>query len=131
MPMRDPVNNPADVPATTTGATPLSTADRAVHFPYFYLALTFVSALDLILTYLVLVIGGMEVNPIANAVLQSPADFHGLILFKFLVVAAIILICEFIARHTDTAARRLAGWAVAISAFPVVWSTLLLSEQLF
>lgn len=101
-------------------------AGRAVRFPYFYLALVFVSALDLILTYIVILIGGIEVNPIANAVLQSPADFHGLIVYKFLIVAAVVLICEFISRHADVTGRRLAGWAVAISAFPVVWSTLLL-----
>lgn len=102
------------------------TARPTVKFPYFYLALIFVSALDLILTYVVLLIGGIEVNPIANAVLQSPADFHGLIAYKFLIVAAVVLICEYISRHADTTGRRLAGWAVGISAFPVVWSTLLL-----
>lgn len=108
----------------------VAVADRSVKFPYFYLALAFVSAMDLILTYMVILLGGIEVNPIANAVLQSPADFHGLIVFKFAVVAAVIMICEFIGRHTEPAARRLAMWAVAISAFPVLWSTLLLSEHL-
>lgn len=119
------LTDPEDAIAPTATA-----ADRTVKYPYFYLALAFVSAMDLILTYMVILIGGIEVNPIANAVLQSPADFHGLILFKFAVVAAVIMICEFIARHTEIAARRLALWAVAISAFPVLWSTLLLSEHL-
>ncbi len=111
----------------TTRAT--QAAARAVRFPYFYLALIFVSALDLILTYIVILIGGIEVNPIANAVLQSPADFHGLILYKFVIVVGVVLICEFISRHADTTGRRLAGWAVGISAFPVVWSTLLLLDH--
>ncbi|MBB6431554.1 DUF5658 family protein [Algisphaera agarilytica] len=100
-----------------------------VHFPYAYLALVFVSALDLILTYIILLMGGYEVNPIANAVLQSPADFHGLILYKFVIVVSVVLICEYISRHANHAGRRLAVWAVAISAFPVVWSTLLLIDQ--
>lgn len=104
-------------------------AARTVKYPYFYLALAFVSALDLILTYIVILIGGIEVNPIANAVLQSPADFHGLIAYKFLIVASIVLICEFISSHTDVAGRRLAGWAVVISAFPVLWSSLLLLDH--
>lgn len=119
MPIREP-DFRIDPPAV------VHQAGRTVRFSYFYLALVFVSALDLILTYIVILIGGIEVNPIANAVLQSPADFHGLIVYKFLIVAAVVLICEFISRHADATGRRLAGWAVAISAFPVVWSTLLL-----
>lgn len=113
-----------DMHLRTTRGT--QAAARAVRFPFFYLALIFVSALDLILTYVVILIGGIEVNPIANAVLQSPADFHGLIVYKFVIVVSVVLICEYISRHADTTGRRLAGWAVGISAFPVVWSSLLL-----
>ncbi|MEM9419528.1 MAG: DUF5658 family protein [Planctomycetota bacterium] len=112
-----------------TPTTEAQTARGNVHFPYAYLALAFVSALDLILTYIILLMGGYEVNPIANAVLQSPADFHGLILYKFVIVVSVVLICEYISRHAEGAGRRLAGWAVAISAFPVVWSTLLLIQH--
>lgn len=105
-------------------------AARRVLFPYHYLALILVSSLDLIFTFYILVLGGIEVNPIANAVLQSPVSFDGLIVFKFVIVALIVLICEFIGQHAAPTARRLAVWAVAISAFPVVWSTLLLIENL-
>ncbi|MEM1107170.1 MAG: DUF5658 family protein [Planctomycetota bacterium] len=97
-----------------------------VRFPYFYLAFIFASALDLILTYTVLLLGGMEVNPIANAVLQSPADFHGLIAYKFAIVVVVVLVCEYLGRVAEPTGRRLAAGAVAISSFPVVWSMLLL-----
>jgi hypothetical protein len=101
-----------------------------VLFPYTYLALIFVSALDVIFTYVVLLIGGVEVNPIANAVLHGPAEFDGLIAFKFAVVGLVVLLCEFIGRHAVETARRLSRWGVAISSFPVVWSSLLLIQHL-
>ncbi|MEO1235197.1 MAG: DUF5658 family protein [Planctomycetota bacterium] len=101
-----------------------------VRLPYLSLSLVFVSALDVIFTYAVLVLGGMEANPIANAVLESPAGFHGLIGYKFVIVAAVILIAEFIARHALDTARRLMLVGIAISAFPVVWSLSLLSQHL-
>jgi hypothetical protein len=118
------------MPTTAAPLTRSARRARGVRFPYLYLALVFVSAMDLGLTYIVLLLGGIEVNPIANAVLQSPTDFHGLIVYKFALVAGVILICEFIGRHAPTTSRRLVIAAVAISSFPVVWSTLLLSQHL-
>lgn len=98
----------------------------AVRFPYIYLALILVSALDLLLTHTVISIGGREVNPVANAVLNTPADFNGLIVYKFAIVFVVMMICEYIVRHAADTGRRLALGAVGISAFPVVWSVLLL-----
>ena len=126
--MSYPTPLPPTAPAPATRTDP-SIRGRVI-YPYHYLALTFVSALDLVFTYIILLLGGYEVNPIANAVLQSPADFHGLIVYKFVIVVAVIGVCEFIGRHAPDTARRLSGWAVAISAFPVVWSSLLLIEHL-
>lgn len=122
---RTSFQNPV-VPAAVSEASP--TQASQVLFPFYYLGLIFVSALDLIFTYTILMLGGYEVNPIANAVLQSPAQFNGLIIFKFIIVVAVIGICEFIGRYETHTARRLSTWAIAISAFPVAWSLLLLAS---
>lgn len=125
---RSPIQSPMIVSANTAAG---STAQGQLLLPLHYLALIIVSSLDLIFTYtIIFLLDGIEINPIANAVLASPVGFNGLIIFKFVIVIAVIGICEFIARHTSSTARRLAGWAIAISAFPVVWSTLLLIEHL-
>ncbi len=128
-------DGPAQTPARVDSEARASVASDpgtvgAVLFPYAYLAFVVVSSLDLMLTYIVLLLGGIELNPVANAVLQSPASFHGLIVYKFLLVALVILICEFIGRHTHHTARRLSTLAIGISSFPVVWSMLLLSRNL-
>lgn len=117
----------SSIPFPAASANPVA---GHVLFPFYYLALIIVSGLDLSFTYtIVFILEGIEVNPIANAVLQSPVSFNGLIVFKFLVVVAVIGICEFIGRHNPGTARRLSGWAIGISAFPVVWSALLLLEH--
>ena len=96
---------------------------------WWWLALVVVAALDLVLTHLVLSIGGHEVNPVARGVLRA-ADFPGLIIYKFVLVTGVVLIAEFIARHAAATARRVALLAVGISALPVVWSTLMVLQLL-
>ena len=120
-----PASPPAVAVATERPATEL--APRQLLLPMHYLALIAVSALDLIFTHVVLSLGGFEANPIALAVLRA-AEFNGLIVYKFTLMTAVILICEFIGRHARPTARRLATWAVAISALPVLWSLLQLSR---
>ncbi len=90
-----------------------------------YVWFVFVSALDLMLTSVILHLGGTEVNAIAARILQR-WDMVGLVVFKFAVVAFIVCICEFIGRRKEHVGRRLAIAAVAISSVPVVWSALLL-----
>lgn len=101
-----------------------------VQFPNAYLWLVLVSAMDLMLTWGVIgYMGAIEANPLAQAIYEK-AGFIGMTLFKFGVVAMVIAICEFIARHAHPTARKLAFIAIAISAFPVVWTMLMMFEQL-
>ncbi len=79
-----------------------------------------VSALDIMLTATIIArFGGNEVNGLAHRVIEA-GGLPGLIAFKFAVVLAVIVIWEFIARRQPHTARRLAEWAVALSAMPVV-----------
>ena len=89
-----------------------------VAFPEPYAWLVLVSGMDLMLTWLILQLGGREVNPLADWILHA-AGHPGLVAFKFSVVIFVILICEYIARHQRRTARELAWVAVIISALPV------------
>jgi len=47
-------------------------------------------------------------------------DLPGLVVFKFALVAVILLICETVGRLRHATGLRLARWTVALAAFPVL-----------
>ena len=79
----------------------------------------FLSALDVMLTWIMLHWGGSEVNALANWIIDR-WDIWGLVAFKFGVVALVICMIHVIARLNKPAARHLAEWAVALATIPVV-----------
>jgi len=100
---------------------------KAVLYPNLYLWLIFVSALDVVLTRVILFFGGTEVNPIADWIL---ADYGrmGMSVFKFIIVAFVVICCEIIGRQKWKVGRNLARASIVISMTPVVWSsTIILS----
>lgn len=135
--------NPTEVPrlaATTAGEglTPELTTQPAepaltfsslppMRYPILYMWFVFVSSLDIMLTWLVLdQHGGYEVNPIAASVIEN-WGLPGAIGFKFSLTLFVIIICEVIGRQRDRTARRLARWSVAVSAFPPVYTLVLVT----
>ncbi len=93
-----------------------------------YVWLVFVSALDLILTMLVIYIWkGHEVNPIAATIIQH-MGFRWTIAFKLGIILLVIIICEVVGRREDRAGRRLAIAAVVVSALPVIYTFALLFQ---
>ncbi len=91
-----------------------------------YVWLVLVSALDVMLTLVVLVgLDGYEVNPVAAAVIHHKG-FAWAIVFKFAIVVLVILICEAVGRLEDRTGRTLAKAAVFISALPVAYTFALL-----
>ena len=96
-----------------------------VLFPDRYLWLVFLSALDVMLTRVILFLGGSEVNPDADAIIAN-WGMPGLSVFKFLIIAFVIVACEYIGRISRRQGRRLAIIGVCIAAFPVLWSSGLL-----
>ena len=91
------------------------------HYTWFVL----VSALDVMLTWVVLHAGGREANAIADAVLRN-YGLGGMVAFKFALVALVIVICEVVGRRSIDAGRRLAGWAVALTCVPLLIAVALL-----
>jgi len=97
----------------------------SVRYPTLYLWLVFLSSLDVILTRVILFFGGIEVNPIADRVIEE-FGVPGMSLFKFSIVAFVIVICEFVASRRPKVGRNLALAAVLITCVPVLWSSSLL-----
>ena len=90
-----------------------------------YLWFILVSSLDIILTWVILRKGGVEVNPIAEQVIDSWC-LPGAIGFKFALMLFVIISCEIVGRTRDALARKLIMLGILISSFPVVWSLTLL-----
>lgn len=100
-----------------------STANlRQVLFPDHYCWYLLVCSLDLMLTNTILHhFGGVEVNGLAAGIIEA-GGFWGLIAFKMTTAILVIAICEHIGRVRIATARRVAEWAIAISAVPSVLS---------
>jgi hypothetical protein len=102
-----------------THLPPSAPRSREMRYQNVYVWFIFVSALDIMLTWIVLFHGGREANLLANAVLHR-FGLPGIVTFKFALVILIVVLCEIIGRRDHSAGRRLAKWALAISAVPVV-----------
>ncbi len=92
-----------------------------LRYPTAYLVFVIVSAWDLIYTWLILSMGGHEVNPIARAVLNYH-DYGGMVAFKFTLVALVVVLCEVIGRRNEQTGRRLAIWAAGVTCLPVAFA---------
>ena len=94
---------------------------RAALYPNAYTWFVLLGALDIMLTWIVLHMDGREVNVLADWILRQWA-LPGMVVFKFVLVMVVVIICEIVGRRSDRAGRRLAKLAVIITAIPVVLS---------
>ena len=92
---------------------------RPALYPELYSWYVFASALDVLFTWRILRAHGTEVNVLADWIIQHH-DLPGLAVFKFATVVVVLLICEIVGRRRYETGAKLARWAVALSAFPVV-----------
>lgn len=107
----------ADVEADTIAAV-----DRGnVLFPVGYSWLVLAGSLDVIMTYLMLNLGAIEVNIVADRAIRA-GGLWGLIALKFLALAIVLGICEYVGRRRLAAARSLVGAGVALNFMPVALS---------
>jgi hypothetical protein len=112
-------------PLTPVQADSANTAVTRWHvlYPNTYVWYVLVSALDVLFTAVLLHFGGREVNMLANWVLAR-WDLAGMILFKFVLVAFVICICEIVGRKHPRVGRDLGHWAVGITCIPVILAIL-------
>jgi hypothetical protein len=91
---------------------------KPVLYPNVYAWYVLLASLDLMLTSAILEAGGYELNAVADGIYLR-WGMGGMIVYKFLLVSVVVCICEFVGRRREPTGRRLAEWAVAISAIPV------------
>jgi hypothetical protein len=97
--------------------------------PQHYTWFVFLSALDVMLTWVVLLLDGHEVNPLARAVVDH-GGLPSLVTFKFCLVVFVIVMCEWVTRRNPRAGFKLAEWSVAVTAIPVVIAFALLATTI-
>lgn len=95
--------------------------------PGLHLGFVAVATLDILLTWRILGLGGVEVNPIARAVIDTWA-LHGMMAYKYALTVFVIVIAEVVARARPRSGHWLPIASIVISAVPVVWSTWLLTS---
>lgn len=96
-------------------------------FPNAYAWFILASALDVMLTWVVLFAGGRELNRLADTIIGR-FDLAGIVAFKFTLVLLIIAICELVARTRHQLGRSLAVCAVLVTASAPAVATLQLSK---
>ena len=92
---------------------------RAARYPQAYVWFIFVSAMDLMMTWVVLYFGGREVNVLADYILDRWA-LPGMVVYKFTLVVIVIFICEIVGQYRPRLGRRLSIFAVVITLVPVI-----------
>ncbi len=133
-PPQPPQDEPGEPTAARYGSEPATAGEatrglfttRPMLFPNAYTWLLLLSAMDIMLTWVILSHPhGQEVNALANMVIQR-FGLEGAIIYKFGLVLFFIVLCEFIGRLRLSSGRGLSRVGIAIAAFPVVWSLWLL-----
>ena len=98
-------------------------------YPNLYVWFVFLSAMDVIMTFLVLYFGGTEANSLANWILQR-FGLPGMTLFKFAMVTFVIALCEIAGRLNERAGRLLITAGIIVTCIPVVLAFSLLIVHL-
>lgn len=91
---------------------------RPVRYPKLYPWFVLLASLDVVLTWMLLGLGGREANMLAAQIITG-AGLTGAVALKAASVLTVVLICEVVGRRHDQAGRRLAFAAVGLSALPV------------
>lgn len=92
---------------------------QPILYPRIYPWYLLMACLDVVLTWLVLRMGGVELNTVA-AWFITRHDVQGMVFLKFGTVFFVLIACERIGRVHDAAGRRLAFFAVLVNCIPVV-----------
>lgn len=94
-------------------------------YPGPVMALLFLASLDVMLTYAVLTLGGVEANPLAARVIERGGTL-GMSVYKFTLITFFVLVVEYIGSRQLASGRRLAAVGIAISLLPVLVALMIL-----
>lgn len=99
----------------------MSRTIQSLRLPKHHIWLFFAAVCDVLFTLLVLRSGGIELNPLANAVLDL-GGFPAMTVFKVLCLVALVVACEWIARSRFDTAHRLEIGVVGLWFMPPVFA---------
>ena len=111
------------ISTTAGGAPPVAPARLEVPFRSLYPWVFVVAALDVMMTCAVLEAGGVEMNPIADYVLQRAGSF-GLLLQKLACLLVVLAAIELLSMRRARLARMLAVVWTAAWTFPPLFALL-------
>jgi hypothetical protein len=98
---------------------------KHVRYPNHYAWLVLVAALDVMLTWVILHVGGTEANPVAAKIINR-FGLPGMVVFKMALIFVAILVAEEVGKRDDRKGRKFAEYAIVIAAFPVIIALVLL-----
>ncbi len=101
---------------------------RQMRYPNSYAWLLLLSSMDIMLTWVILLFGGSEVNPIALWIIKR-FELPGMIIYKFALIVFFIAICEIVGTLRDSTGWLLSKFSVMIACVPVVWAMYLLARH--
>ncbi len=94
---------------------------RPVLYPTLYPLLVLGGTLDVILTSVVLALGGQELNGVANHVLES-SGLGGLVALKFAMISSVILLCEIVGHRRHVLGSSVATFGIGVHAVVVAFT---------
>jgi hypothetical protein len=107
---------------------PVSLLMREMRYPNAYAWLLLLSSLDVMLTWVILLFGGSEVNPLARWIIDH-YGLTGMIIYKFALIVFFITICEIVGTLRDSTGWLLSRLSVLIACIPVFWAMYLLARH--
>jgi uncharacterized membrane protein len=93
--------------------------DKPILYPTAYRWVILFASLDVICTWIILALGGRELNVLARAVINA-GGLPAMLAYKFAIIAFVLVLCEHIGRRQSDTGRRLANAAIVLNAFPVL-----------
>lgn len=101
-----------------------------MRYQHAYTWFVFLSAMDLMLTWIILHQDGRELNPLAKWVIDT-MNLWGLVGFKFSLVVIVVMLCEVVGYRRPRLGHFVACLAVAITSAPVTLGMFLLIKMTF
>jgi hypothetical protein len=111
---------------TTARPSDVTPPRSLLYFDHYPWVLT-LAALDVAFTWLILALGGSELNLFAAIVIHH-AGLGGMLALKFGAMALVIAICEYVGRKRRDLGRGVASLAIALNTVPATVGLLCLTQ---
>ncbi|MBL8877519.1 MAG: hypothetical protein JNG88_00240 [Phycisphaerales bacterium] len=95
-----------------------SGAGSGVLYPDLYVWFVFLAILDAVCTAVILGLDGREENVLAAWIIHH-GGYGAVVIYKFVLVSLVLVICEVLGRQRDALGRFVAGLGVAVTSVPV------------